>query len=120
VDGERGEQPAGDDPEALRPDRFYVMSDAGSVYFDDAHADGFESPEGAAAWARSQKLWRYGSELDFSDGVTSVIVLGGEVNAVNAAWQAWADAGGTAPYPEVAVHNYAVDLGLVTDERPPS
>jgi hypothetical protein len=66
----------------------------------------------------AQTLWTYGSELDFSDGVTSVIVLGSEVNAANAAWQAWADAGGSGPYPEVEVHNYAVDLGLVVDRTP--
>jgi hypothetical protein len=92
-----------------------VISDAGSVYFDDEHADGFETAESAAEWARTQTLWAYGSELDFSDGVTSVIVLGAEVNAANAAWQEWADDEGDAPYPEVAVRNYAVALGLVTD-----
>ena len=42
-------------------------------------------------------------------------MLGGEVNAANAAWQAWADAGGRGPYPDVEVRNYAVELGLVTD-----
>jgi leucyl aminopeptidase (aminopeptidase T) len=57
-------------------------------------------------------IWRYGSELDFSDGVTSVIVLGAEVNAANAAWQEWPDAGG--PYPEVSVRNRAVAIGLVS------
>ena len=36
------------------------------------------------------------------------------MNSANAAWQEWADAGG-GPYPEVSVHNYAIDLGLVTD-----
>ncbi len=45
--------------------------------------------------------------------MTSFIVLGTEVNAANAAWQEWADAGGDGPYPEVEVHNYAVDRGLV-------
>jgi hypothetical protein len=60
------------------------MNEAGSVSFD-AHEDGFDSAGAAAAWACGQKLWRYGSELDFSDGVTSVIVLGGDVNAANAA-----------------------------------
>ena len=70
-----------DDPDLLRPDSYYVMGDAGSLYFDDEHADGFETPAEAAEWARGQTLWEYGSELDFSDGVTSVIVLGGEVNA---------------------------------------
>jgi hypothetical protein len=91
------------------------MSDAGSVYFDDEHADGFETPASAAEWARRQTLWAYGSELDFSDGVTSVIVLGSEVNAANAAWQEWADAGATGPYPDVSVHNHAIDLGLVIE-----
>jgi hypothetical protein len=47
-----------------------------------------------------------------------VIVLGSEVNVANAAWQAWADAGGSGAYPEVAVRNYAVELGLVTDRTP--
>ena len=73
----------------MRPDRYYVMSDAGSLYFDDEHADGFETPAAAADWARAQTLWKYGSELDFSDGVTSVIMLGSEVNSANDAWQAW-------------------------------
>ena len=41
------------------------MGDAGSLYFDDEHADGFETPAAAAEWARSQTLWEYGSELDF-------------------------------------------------------
>lgn len=50
-----------------------------------------------------------------SDGVTSAIVLGREVNAANEAWERWADAGGRERYPEVDVHNYAVDLGLVTE-----
>jgi hypothetical protein len=103
------------DPDSLRPDRFYVMSDAGSLYWDETCPAGFETPEAAAEWARGQTRWAYGAELDFSDGATSVIVLGGEVNAANAAWQAWADAGGSAPYPEVEVRNYASDLGLVTD-----
>jgi len=105
-----------DDPDALRPDRFYVMSDAGSFYLDDEHPDGFETAAAAAEWARGQSLWKYGAELDFSDGMTSFIVLGSEVNAANAAWQAWADAGGGGPYPEVEVHNYAIDLGLVTEQ----
>ena len=44
-----------------------------------------------------------------------MIVLGAEVNSADAAWQAWADAGGDGSYPEVEVRNYAVDLGLVAD-----
>ena len=103
---------------ALRPDRFFVLSDAGSVYCDDKTGegvDGFQTPKTAAEWARRQTMWEYGSELDFSDGVTSSIVLGAEVNAANAAWQEWAEAGGDEPYPGVSVHNYAIDLGLVTE-----
>lgn len=42
-------------------------------------------------------------------------MLGREVNAANEAWERWADAGGREPYPAVDVHNYAVDLGLVTE-----
>lgn len=42
-------------------------------------------------------------------------MLGAEVHAANAAWQEWADAGATGPYPDVSVHNHAIDLGLVTD-----
>lgn len=103
------------DPDALRPDRFYVMSDAGSFYEDETCRDGFDTPEAAAEWARRQTLWEYGSELAFADGVTSFIVLGAEVNAANAAWQEWADAGGDGPYPEVSVHNHAIDLGLVIE-----
>ena len=103
------------DPDALRPDRFFVTSDAGSFYSDETCPDGFETPEAAAEWARTQTLWGYGAELDFSDGVTSCIVLGAEVNAANAAWQERADAGGDEPYPDVSVRNYAIGLGLVTD-----
>lgn len=89
------------------------MSDAGSLYFDDEHPDGFETPSAAAEWARGQTLWSYGSELDFSDGVTSVIVLGSEVNAANEAWQAWADAGRRRPYPEIEVRNFAAEQALL-------
>jgi len=51
--------------------------------------------------------------MDFSDGVTSAIVLGREVNAANDAWQRWAE-DTSQPYPEVHVHDYAINLGLVT------
>ena len=30
------------DPELLRPYRYFVMADSGSIYFDDEHADGFD------------------------------------------------------------------------------
>ena len=103
------------DADALRPDRFYVIGDAGRFFEDETCPDGFETPEAAVEWARTQTHWRYGAELDFSDGVTSAIVLGREVNAANEAWERWADAGSREPYPAVDVHNYAVDLGLVTD-----
>jgi hypothetical protein len=56
---------------AYLPQRFYVLSDGGSVYFDETDgAVGFESPKAAAEWARRQTTWAYGSELDFSDGVS--------------------------------------------------
>ncbi|HEU5263259.1 MAG TPA: hypothetical protein VFU34_01380, partial [Gaiellaceae bacterium] len=67
-------------------------------------------------WARSQTLWEYGSELDFSDGVTSCIVLGCEVNYANAAWERWAK-DTSQPYPDVSVRNFARELGLVEESR---
>ena len=103
------------DPDALRPDRYFVMSDAGSFYEDETCPDGFDTPEAAAEWARTQTHWQYGAELDFSDGATGSLFWGAEVNAANAAWQAWADAGGNGPYPDVSVRNRAIDLGLVTE-----
>ena len=97
----------------FRPDRYYVLSDAGSLYYDDSGGrDGFASPEGAARWARRQSAWEYGADLDFSDGVTSIIALGAELNANAAVWEEW-DARGDWP-DAPAVHNYARDLGLVT------
>jgi hypothetical protein len=48
-----------------------VISDAGSFYLDEEHPDGFDTATAAAEWARGQRLWAYGSELAFSDGVTS-------------------------------------------------
>ena len=102
------------DPDALRPDRFYVIGDAGSFYEDETCPDGFETPEAAADWARTQTHWGYGAELDFSDGVTSAIVLGREVNAANEAWERWAE-DTSQPYPDVRVHNHAIDLGLVAE-----
>jgi hypothetical protein len=76
-------------------------------------ADGFESPRAAAEWARRQTIWEYGSELDFSDGVTSLIVLGVEVNANEAAWERWIGRGDWPDAP--GVHNHAEDLGLVDE-----
>ena len=40
------------------------------------------------------------------------------MNAANAAWQAWADAGADDPYPDVSVRNHAIDLGLVRADYP--
>jgi len=102
------------DPDALRPDRFYVIGDAGSFYEDETCPDGFETPVAAADWARTQTHWGYGAELDFSDGVTSAIVLGRDVNAANEAWEQWAE-DTSQPYLEVRVHNHAIELGLVTE-----
>jgi hypothetical protein len=78
--------------------------------------DGFASPEAAAEWARTQTVWEYRSELDFSDGCTAQIVLGSEFNANQAVWEAW-DGGDLPDAP--GVHNYAEDLGLVADPRRP-
>lgn len=86
------------------------------LYEDETRPDGFETPEAAADLARNQTHWGYGVELDFSDGVTSAIVLGREVNAANEAWARWAE-DTSQPYPEVRVHNYAIDLGLVADSE---
>ena len=56
----------------FRSDRYYVLSDARSVYFDASEGrDGFATPQAAAEWARRQTVWEYGVDLDFSDGVTS-------------------------------------------------
>ena len=105
-----------DSEPTFRPNRYFVLSDAGSVYCDDETGEGvegFETPEAAAEWARRQTTWEYGSELDFSDGVTSIIALGSQLNANAAAWEAWS---GDGPWPEApGVHNYAADLGLVDD-----
>jgi hypothetical protein len=38
--------------------------------------------------------------------------LGREVNAAIEAWERWAE-DTSQPYPEVHVHNYAINLGLV-------
>lgn len=79
----------------LEPDRYYLLSDAGSFFFDPAgDNDGFESPEAAAEWARTQSVW---PELDLSDGYAVAICSG---------------ASSTRP----PVHNYGRDLGLVREE----
>ena len=47
---------------ALRPDRFFSLGDAGSVYGDDSTGegvDGFETTEAAAEWTQRQTLWEY-------------------------------------------------------------
>jgi hypothetical protein len=50
----------------LRPDRYYLLSDAGSFFFEPSgDNEGFESPEAAAEWARTQTVW---PELHLSDG----------------------------------------------------
>jgi len=101
------------DEHALRPERFYVVGDAGSFYEDESCPDGFETPQAAAEWARTQTTWAYGSDLDFSDGVTSIIALGADLIANEAAWEAW---DGKSKYPEgVGVRNHAIGLGLVTE-----
>jgi hypothetical protein len=76
----------------LHPDRYFLLSDAGSFFFDPAgDNDGFESPEAAAEWARTQMIW---PELtrDLRDGVAAV-VLGAEWNENQAAQEAAEAAG---------------------------
>ena len=98
----------------LLPRRYYLVSDAGSFYFDPAgDNDGFETPEAAAEWARWQTVWP-DLDRDLSDGYSAAIVLGSEFNANQAAWESWE--GGAFP-DAPAVHNYARDLGLVRDAR---
>ena len=75
-----------------RPDRYFLLSDAGSLYYDpatDEGADGFETPEAAAAWARTQGSW---PELpDFlDDGMSAIVALGAELNANDSWTAAWA------------------------------
>jgi hypothetical protein len=108
----------GDDDERemgaeLRPDRYYLLSDAGSFFFEPAgDNEGFGSPEAAAEWARTQTVW---PDLgrDLRDGVAAV-VLGGEWNA-NQAAQENAEAAG---FPEgwverlPPVRNFARRRGL--------
>jgi hypothetical protein len=105
---------AGGDPEKaaeLQPDRYYLLSDAGSFFFEPAgDNEGFESPEAAAEWARTQTIW---PELDLSDGYAVAIVLGSEFNASQAAWEGWE--GGDFP-DAPPVNNYGRDLGLVREE----
>ena len=93
---------------AFRADRYHVISDGGSVYFDDACPDGFETPEAAAEWARTQTIW---PDLihDLADGMSAIIALGADLNANAAAWEQWDDRGDWPDAPPV--HNFARDLG---------
>lgn len=104
------------DRQHLRPDRYYVIGDAGGFYEDETCRGGFETPEAAAEWARRQTTWQYGAELDFSDGMTSIIALGADLIRSEEAWETWD--GDLNNLPEGAgVRNYAVDLELT--EEPP-
>ena len=95
----------------LQPDRYYLLGDAGSFFFEPTgDNEGFASPGAAAEWARTQTVW---PDLDLSDGYAVAIVLGSEFNANQAAWDSWE--GGEFP-DAPAVHNYARDLGLVREE----
>lgn len=107
---------------ALRPDRYFLLSDAGSFFFDPAgDNDGFASPRAAVEWARAQTVW---PDLrgDLRDGLAAV-VLGTEWNA-NQAAQETAEAAG---FPEgwlealPPVRNFAwtgaVPLGLLEKLR---
>jgi hypothetical protein len=71
----------------LRSDRYYLLGDAGSFFFEPAgDNDGFESPGAAAGWARRQTVWPDLAQ-DLRDGVAAV-VLGAEWNANQAAQEA--------------------------------
>jgi hypothetical protein len=73
----------------LHPDRYYLLGDAGSFFFEPAgDNDGFGSPEAAIEWARTQTVW---PDLgrDLRDGAAAV-VLGAEWNANQAAQEAHA------------------------------
>jgi hypothetical protein len=70
-------------------DRFYVVADSGSLFYDDSCPDGFETAARAAVWAREQGSW---PELtDFlADGMSATVALGRDLN-LNDAWTAaWA------------------------------
>ena len=76
----------------LQPDRYYLLSDAGSFFFEPTGDNpGFESPKAAAEWARTQTVWPDLAE-DLRDGVAAV-VLGAEWNASQAAQEAAEAAG---------------------------
>ena len=97
----------------LPPDRYFLLSDAGSFLFEPAgDTEGFDSPEAAAEWARAQTIWP-DLALDLRDGVAAV-VLGSEWNANQAAQEA-AEAAG---FPEgwldrlPPVRNFARPWGL--------
>ena len=80
----------------FRPARYFLLSDGGSLYYDpetNAGADGFETPEQAAAWARTQGSWP--ELLDFlDDGMSATVALGADLNANDAWTAAWADRDG--------------------------
>ena len=109
----------GDDTQnepTYRPDRYFILSDAGSQYWDPATgegADGFQTPAAAARWALAQAHWSDLPEL-LADGVSAIIALGADLNASLAAWDEW---DGEGDWPDVpAVGNHARDIpGLVTD-----
>jgi hypothetical protein len=76
----------------LRSDRYYLLGDAGSFFFEPAgDNEGFESPEAAAEWVRTQTIWPDLAQ-DLRDGIAA-IVLGAEWNA-NQASQENAEAAG--------------------------
>lgn len=76
----------------LEQDRYHLLSDAGSFFFDPAgDNDGFGSPEAAAEWASTQAFWPDLAQ-DLRDGVAAV-VLGAEWNANQAAQEAAEAAG---------------------------
>jgi hypothetical protein len=92
----------------LNPNRYYLLSDAGSFYFDPAgDNDGFDSPRAAVEWARTQTIWP-DLDGDLREGVAAVVV-GSEGTANQAAQEAAEAAGFPAGWLErlPPVRNYA-------------
>ncbi len=103
---------------SYRDDRYHLIADSGSLYYDPATgegADGFQTPEAAAEWAKRQATWPELSEL-LADGLSAIIALGAELNANNEAWDEWDGEGAWPGVPRV--QNWAIGLGLVIHLEP--
>ena len=79
----------------LDPDRFYVVADSGSFYFEPGgDNDGVETVGAAIAWAAWQLHWPELVDL-LDDGMAAMVCLGSDLNE-NELWtRAWADRDGS-------------------------